>query len=185
MSKASLRWALWRRSAAATLECPARRTKLMTRFAASGQSLPFAKADWGSAPSQPARVVVEGHIPYPVEAVLDAPVPTGKAQQSPRIGICGWETANCIGHSHLGSPSRPAGALADTPVADAATLSPTVPGCPRRPFSSGSAKAHNSSPLQPPMTPLYWSIRYLETVHQLHLSVGAIVQLPVHGVPVG
>ena len=32
-------------------------------------------------------VLVEGHIPYPVEAVLDAPVPTGKAQQSPGIGI--------------------------------------------------------------------------------------------------
>ena len=30
-SKASLRWALWRRRAAA-MECPARRTKLMTRF---------------------------------------------------------------------------------------------------------------------------------------------------------
>ncbi len=32
MAKASPRWALWRRRAAATLECPARRTKLMTRF---------------------------------------------------------------------------------------------------------------------------------------------------------
>ena len=41
----------------------------------------------------------EGHIPYPVEA--SAPVPTGKAQQSPRIGISGWETANCIAHIHL------------------------------------------------------------------------------------
>ena len=47
------------------------------------------------------QVLVEGHIPYPVEAVLDAPVPTGKAQQSPGIGISGWETANCIAHSHL------------------------------------------------------------------------------------
>ena len=65
MSKASLRWALWRRRAAAT------------------------------------AVLVEGYIPYPVEAVLDAPMPTGKAQQSPRIGISGWETANCIAHIHL------------------------------------------------------------------------------------
>ena len=95
MSKASLRWALWRRRAAATLECPARRTKLMTRFSQARQHL-------RGGPSAHLRaVLVEGYIPYPVEAVLDAPMPTGKAQQSPGIGISGWETANCIAHSHL------------------------------------------------------------------------------------
>ena len=95
MSKASLRWALWRRRAAATLECPA------PAYQADDQ-VPQARQHLRGGPSAHLRaVLVEGDIPYPVEAVLDAPMPTGKAQQSPRIGISGWETANCIAHIHL------------------------------------------------------------------------------------
>ena len=95
MSKASLRWALWRRRAAATLECPARAYQADDQVSQARQHL-------RGGPSAHLRaVLVEGYIPYPVEAVLDAPMPTGKAQQSPGIGISGWETANCIAHSHL------------------------------------------------------------------------------------
>ena len=55
--------------------------------------------------------------------------------QRPIDGISGWETANCIAHSHLFLALH--GALADTPVADAATLPRPSQRCPRSHLALG------------------------------------------------
>ena len=129
--------------------------------------VPQARQHLRGGPSAQLRaVLVEGHIPYPVEAVLDAPVPTGKAQQSPGIGISGWEHClNCIAHIQpVSCPSRPAGALADTPVADAATLPRPSQRCPRshlalgrpRPTTLAAPASHDAALLEHRPRPSAW-----------------------------
>ena len=81
MSKASLRWALWRRRGSGYVGMPSPAYQADDQVSQARQHL-------RGGPSAHLRaVLVEGYIPYPVEAVLDAPMPTGKAQQSPGIGI--------------------------------------------------------------------------------------------------
>ncbi len=58
--------------------------------------VPSAMAD-----AQPGLILVELYVQYPVDPVFDAPMPTGKGQQSLRTGISSWETTDGIAHFHL------------------------------------------------------------------------------------
>ena len=87
--------------------------------------------------------------------------------------------------SHPPVSCRPAGALADTPVADAATLPRPSQRCPRSHLALGLAKAHRpaahdggvTTPDGPPQLP--WSRDSSLRLRRLRLSVGSVRSPPI------
>ena len=103
--------------------------------------------------------------------------------QCPRERLCAWHRhqwlGDCRSQPPVSCPSRPAGALADTPVADAATLPRPSQRCPRshlalgrpRPTTLAAPAAHDAALLEHRPRPSAWP-RVLTTPLPAREAVG-------------
>ena len=154
MSKASLRWALWRRRAAATLECPARRTKLMTRFRTEPEGRPQCAPESGPRRRYPVpsgggsrcpsahgkgSTIAWGSGPITATCFLD---PLRTPDQPVDVLIPAADASQSSGHSQ-GGTALPGQELAAAPAWEVATTTRPFRGT----WPNTSLTAANSSPL--------------------------------------